>query len=191
MNETKTVTWRSLHPGDKLTGWHQNNTHNYGYATVKCANIVSVTISLWDKEEIQLDSETSTFDVELTRKEFEKKYRSYASSLVNALTTVVIDEQEAGYHEMWNGWIDPDPYIMASECKKNNMHVVGLVRLLFPKTSFFGEVLDVGICCEYDNGQRFWCHTFSGLTDRIIDKFSYLLENGKETKEQNNDNLGQ
>lgn len=97
------------------------------------------------------------FMVELTREEFEKKYlkraRDVYANIQNRLA-----KYEIGTHEMWNGWLSGDPYEMAQYETRDGFKVVGYCPDIVPKTSWFGDSLDVGVCIEYEDGNRYWCH---------------------------------
>ena len=175
MTETKIVTWRNLKIGDEIYAVRSGGTIRAPGGRVISTNLSYVTVELFGKEK-KYDSENTKFEVELTEKEFHDKYKAVAADIVRALNNV-IDVQEAGYHEMWNAWVDHDPYKMVSACNQNKMKIIGVVRLLIPKISFLsGETLDTGICCEYEDGERFWCHTFQTTIDYIKDKYSYLVK---------------
>ena len=175
MKDIKEVTWKSLHPGDKIKGWREGSVTHYNEATVVATNVSNVTVLVFDKYEERIDSETSVFFVILTDDEYRAKYQDAARDVVRSLHNK-LSEYECGYHEMWNSWIDIDPFKIGKACKENDMQVVGFIKLSAPKTSYFGTALDAGICCEYSTGERFWCHTSLSLIDRIVDKYSYLLK---------------
>ena len=169
------VTWRKLKIGDKVHGWRVGGKHIFAEATVKEVNTAYVILSKFDKYDERVDSETAVFQVDCSDDEYHAKYQDSAKAIVKALKNKIPD-YEFGYHEMWNAWVDIDPYAMAKACKENNMKIIGVVYLSVPKYSLLGEIMEVGICCEYENGERFWCHTFRSTIEYITDKYAYLCD---------------
>lgn len=168
MKETKFVTWRHLKPGDKIDGWKEGSMWTGCRATVVSVNPAHVTVLVFDRDEKKLNAETVMFEIKLTDKEFHAKYAAGAAEIMkNIHNKMLIDE--CGYHEMWNAWIGVDPYEMAALAAKHKFKIVGHTVLSFPKRPMFGgEPLDIGICCEYEDGERFWCHARSSyLVDMV------------------------
>lgn len=169
MSESKKVTWRNLHPGDKITGWVVGNSSHMANATVVSTNPACVTLSVFDKYEKTVDSETAFFNIELSEDEYRTKYAAAAAAIIRDIQTP-LSEYEIGYHELWNAWLTYDAFEMAVCCREQNMKIVGHCRKIIPKTTLLaGVVLDVGICCETPEGERFWCHaSFSDMMNMVI-----------------------
>lgn len=168
IDKSKYVTWRHLKPGDKIKGWKAGNGCRYAKATVVSVNSAHVTVSVFDRYEEKIDAETAMFEVEMTDKEFRAKHAAGAAEIIkNIQNKLQIDE--CGYHEMWNVWIGVDPYEMAAYAQKHKFKVVGHSVLSFPKHPMFGgDPLDIGICCEYEDGERFWCHARSSYLQDMV-----------------------
>ena len=60
---------------------------------------------------------------------------------------------------------------MAKACKEKNFTVIGHCTDIVPKHSWAGELLDVGICCETEDGERFWCHDSKKQLDEMIERY--------------------
>lgn len=145
------------------------NTKFYTYAYVKNINPAFVTIEMYKKggKEEKLNSNLM-FCVELTEEEFKNKYYEKAVEVLkNIQNKLCLDE--IGYHEIWNGWLSSNPYDMASYCCKENIRIVGYSSDIQEKYPMFGnEILDIGVCAEYENGERFWCHFSSKNLEKML-----------------------
>lgn len=66
-------------------------------------------------------------------------------------------------HEMWNAWIDCDPYDMAEKCRKENLMPLGWFKIDDMHSAGIGYAnLDIGIVAEdLDRGHDIWCHASS------------------------------
>lgn len=170
IDKSKYVTYRHLKPGDKIHGWKDGTRIRYCRATVVSVNPAYVTVSVFDQYEEKLNAETAMFEVEMTEKEFRAKHAAGAAEIMqNIHNKLQIDA--CGYHEMWNAWIGVDPYEMAAWAQKHKFKIVGHTDLSIPKLSMFGgDPLDIGICCEYEDGERFWCHARSSYL-RDMEKY--------------------
>lgn len=157
MKDTKKLTARQLKEGQKIESWTEGKTWHGATATVKQVGPDGVVLLVFEEREERVSLE-ATFEVELTDTEFIAKHRSGARAVMEALCNRLA-EYKVGYHEMWNGWLSYDPYEMAAECAHKKIRVVGYCDDIMPKRAMFsGEILDVGICAEYEDGERFWCH---------------------------------
>ena len=158
MTETKLVTWRHLKPGQSIEGWKEGARKTFASATVKEANPAFVKLLVFGKEEKQLNSEATMFEVPLTEEEMKAKYGATAEKIRQNIMNR-ISEEAAGTHEMWNSWLSHNSFEVAATCEKEKFMVIGHCELSVPKYPPFGELmLDIGICCEYEDGERFWCH---------------------------------
>lgn len=116
-------------------------------------------IDSWKNEHHFFDNDMEV-DVKLTIEE--KHARDYieAKQIVQGMLNKLYGPGDA-VHEMWNGWIDPDPYDMAKRLKKQEAIVIGWFQLDYPKKIGKYTNLDIGIVIEYSDGERFWCHADS------------------------------
>lgn len=128
-------------------------------ASVKARNAAFVTLLVFGTHEEKVASEGTLFGVEMSTEEFHRAYQKEAEQLVANIQTR-LSAYEIGYHEAWNAWLSHDPYKMAAECKKNQIRVLGHCTDILPKRSLLDPalILDVGICAEYGNGEKIWCH---------------------------------
>lgn len=174
--EEKTVTWRSLQLGQKITGYRLGNRSSMFDAYVKSVNPSYVTVARWkvDGEEERIDS-NAMFCIEMTRKEMENKYFDSARNVLKNIQNK-LHYDEIGYHEMWNAWLYLDPYELAQACRRNKITIVGHCTDIIPKTALFsGEILDVGVCAEYEDGERFWCHWKMQDIEDMFENYPELL----------------
>lgn len=159
VKKTKYVTWRSLTKGQEIHGYKRGfSTHGF-HAVVESTNVAFVTVLMWGTDEEQIASEDTMFEVDMTEEEFRGQYAKGAAEIIQALQNSLA-EYEIGYHEMWNAWISYDPYEMAAACQDQKIKVIGVCNDITPKHPMFDPdfVLDIGICAEYADGERFWCH---------------------------------
>lgn len=177
MRERKNVTWRHLKIGMEIKGYNNGNTFTFASGTVAAANAAFVTLIIFGKER-RLNSEEYEFEVELTDEELHAKYREGAAQVVQNIQNK-LNEDQAGYHEMWNSWLSYDPYEIAADCAKHNFKIIGHIELSVPKMAMFsGEMLEIGICCEYEDGERFWCHASRGYLERFEYRYPELQKEG-------------
>ena len=67
------------------------------------------------------------------------------------------------------------PYEIAKHCVENKMNVVGHCTDIIPKTAMFsGDTLDTGVCVEYLDGERIWCHYRTEDIRRMIEEYPEL-----------------
>ena len=68
-------------------------------------------------------------------------------------------------------------YEIAKECVKQNMRVIGHSPDIVPKHAMFsGDLLDVGVCAEYEDGERFWCHFRSQDIKEMLEEYKDLIQ---------------
>lgn len=174
MGDTKKLTARQLKEGQKIESWTEGKTWHGATATVKQVGPDGVVLLVFEEREERVGLE-ATFEVELTDTEFIAKHRSGARAVMAALCNRLA-EYEIGYHELWNSWLSADPYEMAFECARNKICVVGYCKDITPKCAMFsGETLDIGICAEYEDGERIWCHYKSDNLFYMFSRFSSLV----------------
>ena len=159
MKEYKQVTWKQLTIGQEILGTVEPGRWCSWKGYVKSINPAYVTVAMWkpDGKEEQISSSVM-FDVEMTDDDFKAKYYKQARELYKNIQNRLA-AYEIGTHEMWNLWISCDPYEMAQYEIKYKFKVIGYCTDIIPKTSWLGNILDIGICMEYEDGERYWCHS--------------------------------
>jgi uncharacterized pyridoxamine 5'-phosphate oxidase family protein len=102
--DIKKVTYKHLKKGQELKGWSKENCSVMGNAIVQEVNPAFVSVLMWNKYPEKIASEGTTFEIEMTEAEFQKKYMKEAKKIINALNNNLAD-YEIGYHENWNAWV--------------------------------------------------------------------------------------
>lgn len=174
--ENKSVTYRNLKVGQEIRGTKGGRGTRLFTAYVKSITPAYVTVEMWRRggSEEKIDA-SLMFSVEMTEEEFRKKYHDAAKEVMSGIQNKLHGD-ELGYHEMWNSWLYGTPYEMASYCIKHKMKVVGHSEDITPKHAMFsGDVLDVGVCAEYEDGERFWCHYRSEDIKKMLECYKDLI----------------
>ncbi|MEG2001005.1 MAG: hypothetical protein RR053_06405 [Evtepia sp.] len=174
--EEKFVTYRNLKVGQKIKGVKDGGRHSMFTAFVKSINTVYVTVEMFNLggNEKKIDS-SAMFCIELTDDEFNDKYREKAKEALCGIQNK-LHYDEIGYHEIWNAWLCGTPYEIAKYCVEKDMKVVGYSSDIAPKIAMFsGDVLDVGVCAECADGERFWCHFRKSDIDKMIERYHDLI----------------
>lgn len=175
--EYKLITYKNLKIGQEIKG-HEDGGRSSSYTGyVKDINPAFVTVAYWRKDgnEEKINS-SNMFKVEMTEAEFNSKYREKAKEVLKGIKNKLCKD-EIGYHEMWNAWLYGTPYEIASYCVKNNMMVVGYSTDIYPKIAMFsGDTLDAGVCAEYENGERIWCHFRSEDIRTMLERHKELID---------------
>ncbi len=177
MIENKLVTYKHLRVGQEIKGTEGGGSNRYFSAIVKSINPAYVTVEMWRKggDEEKIDA-SLMFRVEMTEEEFKVKYHDKAKEVLMAIQNR-LNGDELGYHEMCNSWLYGTPYEMACYCLKNNMEVVGHSADIIPKRAMFsGDILDVGVCAEYEDGKRVWCHYRSEDIKKMLKRYKDLID---------------
>lgn len=167
--EKKLVTWRHLQPGQEIKGYKLGNLTSGFSAIVKETNAATVSLYMWgDKNKVEMVSAEAMFSVEMNEEDFRAKYRDQAAECLRAMQNK-LHRDEIGYHEQWNSWLFGNPYELAAACKDKKIQIMGHCSDIISKEAFFsGDILDVGVCAEYEDGERFWCHFRSSDIDDMI-----------------------
>lgn len=175
--EYKQVTYKNLKVGQKIRGTIGDGCSRGFTAFVKSINPAFVTVELWRKGGTEEKINSSLmFEVEMTEEEFNAKYREKAREVLYGIQNRLHGD-EIGYHEMWNAWLYGTPYEIAKECVKQNMRVIGHSPDIVPKHAMFsGDLLDVGVCAEYEDGERFWCHFRSQDIKEMLEEYKDLIQ---------------
>lgn len=171
--ERKYVTYKNLKVGQEIHGYKDGNLTSGFTAYVKEINPAFVTVEKWRKggTEEKLNS-TFMFSVEMTEEEFKDKYREKAKEVVENIQKP-LHRDEIGYHEMWNSWLFGTAYEVAAACVKENIRIVGNCKDITPKRNMIsGEKLDLGVCAEYEDGERFWCHYSAQMLEDMLELFN-------------------
>jgi hypothetical protein len=184
MDGFKDVTYKNLVVEQEIRGHKREGYGSSSYsAIVKNINSAYVTVMMWGKREEQIDSR-SLFSVKMTRQELEVKhketeaeYRERAKEVLVSLKNK-LHRDEIGCHEMSNAWVYGTPYEIAQHCEKDGIKVVGYCPDICPKIAMFtGDTLDIGVCAEDEDGERFWCHFRYADIERMYIKYKDLLVN--------------
>lgn len=175
MREKKKVTYKQLKIGQEIKGTVSGYCSSSFSAIVKDINPAFVTVLVWGTRKEKISSE-AMFEVEMTDDEIAEKYREQAKEVLKGIQNTLHKDQ-IGYHEMWNSWLYAGTvYEIASYCVKDKMKIVGHCTEIHPKTAMFsGDILDIGVCAEYEYGERFWCHYRSSDLARLLKRNKELL----------------
>ena len=173
--ELKRVTYKNLKLGQEINGTYKEGLYRGFRAFVKDINLAYVTVEMWEKggkeEKISTDH---LFRVEMSEKEFEQKYRNGAKEVLQGIQNKLHGD-EIGYHEMWNSWLFGTPYEIAKYCVGNKMKIVGYSTDIVPKQTFQEDIMDAGVCAEYEDGERIWCHFWSSRIKEMVNRYKDLL----------------
>lgn len=174
--ENKLVTYKHLKVGQEINGTKGGGLRSAFCAIVKSINPAYVTVEMWREggREEKIDA-SLMFEIEMTEEEFNAKYREKAKEVLRGIQNKLHGD-ELGYHELWNAWLYGTPYEIAKECIANNMKVIGYSPDILPKhTMLSGDLLDIGVCAEYDDGERFWCHFRSDDIKKMLERYGELI----------------
>ena len=182
MNDTRKVTYRQLEKGQLIAGTEQGNSRASFKAYVKDVNPAYVTVEMWRKggaeDRIRSDG---YFLIPLSDDEYVLKYNRKAGEILDALQQK-LSLDEAGAKTQWNSWLSSNPWELAQFCTEKKLTIRGHCTDIAPKRSWGGDLLDVGICAEDEDGDRFWCH-FRGSTIekmlRMYDRYQGYIREGK------------
>lgn len=190
MTENKKVTFKHLNKGQEISGTEYGNHSSRFRAYVKDINPAYVTVAMWspDGQEERLNAE-SMFLIEMTDEEIREKYNKRAGEIVQNIQTDLLRDQ-IGYHEMWNGWLSNDPWELAQACVDKKLTVLGHCNDIIPKTAMFsGDKLDIGICVEDEDGDKFWCHFRSADIHVLVRRYERYQEWLRKSKTDDIDDI--
>lgn len=187
INRLKSVTWRSLSLGQQVKEWRSGQSLHMASATVKAKNAAFVTLLVFGIQEEKVASEGTLFGIEMSDEEFRRTYRKEAEQLI-ADIQVKIPEYAIGAHEAWNAWLSHDPYEMAAECKEHKIRVLGHCTDILPKRNLLDPnlILDVGICAEYSDGEKIWCHWSGESLKQMLASWNTQASKGVSTPKSKN-----
>lgn len=177
--EYKYVTHKQLSKGMKIHGTKEGNRNSMFKAYVKDINPSFVTVTMWDKNGKEEKISTHlTFALELTEEDIKLKYTSKAKEVIKNIQNKLYKDQ-IGYHEMWNSWLYGTPFEIAAACVKEHITIMGHCKDIEPKENMFSrDTLDIGVCAEYEDGERFWCHFSTKMMEDLIEMAEYQLNRG-------------
>lgn len=173
MSKTKMVSGKQLKPGDMVSGWNYEGHWRLCNAKVLHVNNFVVDVVIWPgpygtEETVDVHAQ---FEIPLTEEEYRTKYAVGAKAVVEGLK-IHLQPDEIGYHEMDNHWLGCSAFEMAEALEEMDGHVAGICPEIVPKqTMFSGSTLDVGVCVEMSDGDRFWCHWFMESVEDVIRNF--------------------
>ena len=133
-----------------------------------------VEVLMWGKnpQTLPLDA---LYEVKLTEKEFTEKYFIEAKAVWEACQNKMFSEY-AGYHEMYNAWIDYDPFCMAANLRKNNAELLGYFELEHIKNSWLsGTELDIGLVVR-EGEDTYWCHASKKYLDDMVKEYKEVFD---------------
>lgn len=167
MQEYKKVTYKSLKIGDEIQGANGCGRYNSFRGYVKSINPSYVTIEMWRPggDEKQFSTECF-FLLPMDEEEFRQKYNEKAAECVENIQKVLYHDA-IGPHSQWNSWLSSDPWELAQACVSKKLNIIGHCKDIVPKHSWAGNILDVGVCVEDDDNDRFWCH-FSNKSIEVL-----------------------
>ena len=177
MTEKKQVTYKHLKKGQKIRGIKSANSSCSFTAYVKEVNPAFVTVEMWSPggREEKINSDVM-FLIEMTVEEFREKYNEKARNVVQNIQTVMLHD-EIGYHEMLNSWLSNDPWELTQACISRKLSVLGHCKDIIPKTAMFsGDRLDVGVCVEGEDGDKFWCRFRSEDIRELVRRYERYQE---------------
>lgn len=178
---THKVTYKHLHKGQKVHSVTFTNGWQLATWFVKDINPAFVTLAIWriDGEESQFSTDCM-FEVEMTPQEIRTRWLSDAKQIRAALDNKLA-RTDIGYHEMANGFISYDLMEMAKYCHENKIKIVGYCTDIDPHPLMYDDILDVGICAEYSDGERFWCHWRQTSLQKCLKDFDTRVLGGSAT----------
>lgn len=192
MEENRKVTYKHLKVGQMIKGTEYGNCHSGFVAYVKDTTPAFVTVEKWRKggDEERIDSR-ALFLLPMTEDEIIEKYNNAAGKIIEAIQNPM-HHDEIGEKEMWNVWLSPNPWEMAQLCKAKKVTVIGHCRDIVPKHAMFGgDLLDIGVCAEDEDGYRFWCHFRSEYITAMAKRYQRYQEYRKKGKKFHYDELVQ
>lgn len=174
IKDTKFVTAKNLRVGQEIQGWTMGSSRHMCTKIVQEVTPFQVRVAWRAEDEGEWVDASAMFEVALTDKEIYEKYRKDAEEIYAAFQNKLLRD-EIGYHETWNAWLAYDLYELAQHCRKEKIKIVGYSEDIIPKHSWVGILLDIGVCAEYDNGERFWCHCSRDILD-YLERSKMMME---------------
>ena len=177
-DEYDKVTYKHLHKGQEIYGIEAGEKAQRFFGYVIDINVAFVSIAHFsiDGPIHKYNSTDTLFQIKLDNEEYRKKYNDYVEKIIDRIQNK-LSEYEIGQHSMDNSWLSSDPWELASECKKSNLHIIGYCPNIPPK--YAGAItLDVGLCIAKDGltKNRIWCHFSMNGIKTIIGRYKYRQE---------------
>lgn len=169
IHDRKKISFEDLKVGMEIKSYRKNRWCLCSDLFIN--KIEGTTISFnnkWNEPcRILEDADQYVYEVELTDEEIADKYHSDVEILKEALNNQLAAVD--GCHEMYNGWLYAGSLTeVASKLREEKMTVIGYATLIQPKTSWFGELLDIGVVAEYEDGDRIWCHASDKFRKQLL-----------------------
>ena len=61
------------------------------------------------------------------------------------------------------------PFEIAKECREQRMRIIGRCKDIVPDKNYIsGCTQDIGVCAEYEDGERIWCHYSSEMLNDML-----------------------
>lgn len=166
--ETKTLTADEVKPNQEFLCYRIKNL-----CSMPCVNYIKEVkedgVIIYDKQRPHLGDEKisrdAVFEVYLTDKEFDNKYRNAAKEIYDILSGSEY-VGDPGRHEMYNGWLGRTCQELYRNLNKENWKLIGWFYLQAIKHGWFVDS-DIGIIVEDETGERFWCHYSKESIDRM------------------------
>lgn len=171
-HDTQYITAHQLKPNQECEGYKTPTTSSFCSFKVVQVTESGVEVLMWGKNP-QILPLDALYEVKLTEKEFTEKYFSLAKDIYKRLQNKMFLEY-AGYHEMWNAWIDYDIYQLAANLQEHHLELLGYIELNSPKLSFCGTKLDIGLVVK-DGEDIFWCHASRKYLDDMLENYKELF----------------
>ena len=175
---TKKVPITALKVGDSFTHIHYPDgriSMGPEYTVQEIKDGVVTCFDGWHLGLVNFDTDIIV-EIDMTKDEVHARDFDKAKEVAQAMQHEMYDQGDA-YHEMWNAWLDPDPYEMAKYCKENSMFIRGWFKLQSPKVVMSCEC-DIGIVAEDSCGDVFWCHAPSHWFSDWKKDYPELFEEG-------------
>lgn len=170
--EYKEMSWRNLKPNDIIKEFKYGNIHSFGRWKVVELNVSRIGLqSLYGENNPVNYYSTAdfTYMIPYTEEELRERYYKDACEVVKTLQNT-INHDAIGNHEMWNAWIGTDAYEFAQNLKHEQITLLGVCYDITYKENMY-DTYDVAIVCEYEDGERFWCHYKSEWLKNIFDEW--------------------
>lgn len=168
--EYKYVRYKRLKKGMEIKGTKDGSRTSLFTAYVKDINPSFVTVNMWRKDGTEEKLSTHMeFALEMTEEDIKVKYFEKAKEVVANIQNKLYKDQ-IGYHEMWNSWLFGTPFEIAQACSRENIKIVGYCDDIVVKHNLFSSAaMDIGVCAEYEDGERFWCHFSRELVSDLME----------------------
>lgn len=168
---TKEVTYKHLRVGQKIKGVKTGRYYEGFTGYVEEINPAFIMIAMWRIGGRKVKYSTDhIFVVEMTEDEYRERWNKKAGEVVKALQNRM-SLDEIGGHSMYNAWISTNPWEMAEACERQKLHLLGYCLDIPARHSVSGDLLDIGLCVETEEGNRLWCHARSSYLEILARRY--------------------